>query len=304
MPTKTDIDYTVALPSLTSLNLSHNRLSADSFSAANIDSLPPALSCLDLSSNNISGRIPLKLFNSLSRLQKLYLASNGLDDDFFIPASPASGPLFPSLGVLDISRNALDSLEHLELVLKVPSERQAIYSGISSSSLLKALTVSTPSVQRYPPLNIDLTGNFLREELPRRKLLRKAKRQESTGDVEVTSVAPSPASEGTEAAEVLRLLDEVHQTMSDRLRHGQLGQDDLSVIKTSLDQLRSIAARPSAEPAQSQVTPVTKRVVAQSSNVSSTQSDTPVKPIVQEVPGSSRARKLRLQQEAQDWAPL
>lgn len=245
----------------------------------------------------------MSLFGSLSRLQKLYLANNGLDDAFFVPAPPNSGPIFPSLNQLDLSRNALDSLEHLEEVLKIPIERQAIYSGISTPTLLKAVSMPPPDAPRYQPLRIDLAGNFLREELPRRKQLRRAKRQDSCHDTEGTSISQNP--EDTEPAAVLRLLDEVHQSITNRLREGQFGQDQLSTIKSLLELLQSATGVPKAEGPQAGISQVnTEQPAGQSLVNPLKESHPPLKSIMPEAAGSSRARRLRMQQEAQQWEPL
>ena len=302
MPTKTDTDYTVALPSLVSLNLSHNKLGADSFSACDIAALPPALICLDLSSNNISGRIPSQLFSSLAKLQKLYLGNNGLDDAFFIRSLTTSGPIFPSMEILDLSRNALDSLEHLEEVLRIPAERQAIYKGIPSPSLAKALAAIAPSSPVYTPLHIDLTSNFLREEVPRRKQLRREKRQETSS---IGEDAGTPQlDEKNEIASVFRLLDEVHQDISDKLRQGGLSANQLSEIRASLIQLQAIAAHAENGSVNAPDPANSKGSKHPGSSLRFSQNHTPRKDNAQEIPGSSRARRQKLEQEAQGWAPL
>lgn len=305
MPTKSDTDYTAPLPSLTSLNLSHNKLSAKAFSSACIVSLPPSLTCIDLSSNNISGRVPLQLFGCLSKLKILNLADNGLDDNFFSSGSSKPDHVFQSLESLDLARNAIDSLEHLEQVFRIPLERQAVYSGLASASLAKVLSAIVPAEPLYTPLHINLSSNFLREEIPRRKQMKRGKKQED--DFSTTAETQVQEEENEAPVALLNLLDEVHASLSQQLKQKLHSQETMSEMMHSLNQLLALAgqtpaAQPSTPPSPSKANG--HRFGVPRLKTALGQSQTPVKMAVQEPPGSSRARRQRLEQEARQWAPL
>lgn len=306
MPTKSDTDYTVVLPSLTTLNLSHNKLSASSFAASNITSLPPNLTSLDLSSNGISGRIPIHLFSDLSKLKVLNLQDNGLDDNFFIASSASSSStLFASLETLDLSRNALDSLDHLECALGIPIDRPVVYSGVSSVSLAKLLAgVQSPSLPSYPALRINLAHNFLREELPRRKQMRRADKAGNHVSKDAETTAPREQVDPHVA--VLRLLDDVHQRATARLVRGNLEPPTLAGIQDSLEKLATLLEAGSnhsgSSATASSITNGTKPSPHAADN--GKHQSTPVKTVAVDVPGSLRARRQKQEEEARQWAPL
>lgn len=307
MPTKTDIDYKVALPSLTTLNLSHNQLSASKFSQSSIISLPPNLTNLDLSSNNLSGRIPLQLFGKLQKLKKLDLANNGLDDNFFIcPSSQHATSTFEHLETLNLSRNALDSLEQLEFALRIPLERPVVYSGITSPFLVKAIAaVPPPSSSNYPTLRIDLTGNFLREELPRRKQLRRDRRQASASTAEKQSSTSTSTSDPDLTTNLVRLLDDVHCKLTRQLALRSMPTDDLERIRILLEELNSMIPGENQSAPTNTLQQTDDCTPAQMSrDAASHQTPSIVRPSIVNVSGSSRARRQRLEEQAKEWDPL
>lgn len=305
MPTKSDIDYKVALPSLTTLNLSHNQLSASNISPSSMTSLPPNLANLDLSSNSLSGRIPLQVFGKLQKLKKLHLANNGLDDNFFIcPSSHQATSTFPQLETLDLSRNALDSLSQLETALQIPLERPVIYSGITSTSLVKAIAaVQPPSTPDYPTLRIDLTGNFLREELPRRKQLRRDKRQADTSIAEDQSQISTSGPDLT--ADLVRILDDVYSKLTRQLAHRSTSTDELERIKKLLEELNSVISSESQPTSTNTVQQANGSTPTHSSQAAvADQTSSIVRPSIIDLTGSSRARRQRLEEQAKEWDPL
>ena len=260
-----------------------------------------------MSSNGISGRIPLQLFGSLAKLKSLNLQDNGLDENFFIPCySSNRSSTFASLESLDLSRNAIDSLEEIESTLGIPRERSVQYTGVASVSLMKAFaTVQQPASSKYPPIHINLAQNFLREELPRRKKLRRGeKAQESV--VTESEVSPDSASQKCSKQSVLSLLDDVYQRTRTRLLRGDLDETVLKQITASLESLNSTIAEERVGGAvEASAHHKVDRPSAGSGVVdASKQQSTPARPTLAELPGSSRARRQRLEEEAKQWAPL
>lgn len=144
-----------------------------------LTSLPPSLQSFDLADNSLSGSLPLATFGGLKQLKSLNLSNNGLVDDLFesTPNRMASSP-FPALETLDISRNAVDSLEHLEECLDScrrgdrPPLRTVAYGGVTSAPLRRYLSTVEVRASDLPALTVNVADNFLREELVRRRRMK------------------------------------------------------------------------------------------------------------------------------------
>jgi hypothetical protein len=308
-------DYSKPLPSLTTLNLSYNHMQANAFSTSTIQSLPPYLTSLDLSDNGISGRIQLDLFGVLSHLKHFNLANNGLDDNFFIPTTSPStshSSLLPQLESLDLSRNALDSLEHLERVLDIPVARGVQYKGANSPTLAKAFaSVMEPTSPKCPTLSINLSQNFLREELARRKKAKRDKRAPLDDTLIGSPMSQRPQIRSAEKEQkadeqdLLELLTQVHQSIVRRVQEGVLCSGQIRDLRAGLQALDKLAiGEPNASSASFGTSegPVSfpMNIVPRIQETS-----TPIRPPAISFTGSSRARRQKLEEEARSqWDPL
>lgn len=315
-------DYSAPLPKLRSLNLRGNAFRSTAFAVERIDRLPPKLTSFDISENGLNGPIPLKLFGELNHLRELNLANNGLDDGFFRQtAFPNDNcDFFPSLELLDISRNALDSLEHLEAALSAPHSRNLEYTGIASVSLKKYLALAPePSGEtRLPTLVVKMADNFLREEGSRRKAMRKQAGSVQLADTPDRRQLAAPAAFDNNSARlqtVLQQLDAFRDMLSRQTSQpSSVSEQDLASWETAVrplarfvglmdkaslptDKLRSASiihtppASLAASPRKSILTPSRpSRISAdEQQDASST---------------SWSARRRKLQEATYDWAPL
>ena len=174
-------DTSLPLASLLTLKLRDNHLSPSAFAAESLKVLPSSLISLDLANNRLAGPLPLSTFASLWRLHTLDLSNNGFRDNVFLFTSDSSTSTraFPALHHLDLSRNAIDSLASLEHCLGIPQARQVDYTGISSSSVRRAVATSVHSAApELEKLTIHLAENPLSKELPRRR-----KQREDSGPI-------------------------------------------------------------------------------------------------------------------------
>lgn len=304
----------IPLPSLVSLNLAANRLKASAFAEDEISSLPPNIKHLDLTSNGISGRLPFSLLASLSSLRTLLLSDNGLDDDFF--SGPSSDGAFPALAMLDLSKNAIDSLQFLDE--RFSNTHTIGYQGIASASLRRAIASTTPPSDNsnLPALSIDVTGNYLREEVVRRRKMKV--HNKVTTDLASESSAPPqppsisngvPAGYANSEARALQALADIHTLIKQWSKAAQGDPSSTESFQTKLDALPGVLANwqssdvahvhtPTASIFPSASMPSTPQVrVAKESDNSSISSDT-------SFIASAAERRRRLKEAEQAWAPL
>ncbi|GAA5972562.1 hypothetical protein JCM11641_001901 [Rhodosporidiobolus odoratus] len=130
-------------PLLTTLSVAENPLSRDALTQEGFE-LPPRLTHLDLSDCGIvDAALPPCLLATLKNLVELDLSRNDLADDLFsseffpLPANAASSDtfaperLFPSLRLLDLSVNPIDSLASVESFLATAVRRPITYIGLA-----------------------------------------------------------------------------------------------------------------------------------------------------------------------------
>ncbi|PIM98362.1 Leucine-rich repeat protein [Handroanthus impetiginosus] len=141
-----------ALPSLTWLDLSDNEFQGQVQELSNLSSSSSALQELDISSNNLEGRVP-KFFSELDQLTELSLSSNKFNGTVQLEMFKN-----PNLDTLDLSHNDL-----------------FVQSTDSDSSLppLMELRLASCKLQRFPNLRrqsrlreLDLSSNQLTGEIP------------------------------------------------------------------------------------------------------------------------------------------
>lgn len=266
-----------------------------------------------MADNGIAGSLPLKLFGILPRLKALDVSRNKLDDYFFdMSGAMDDERLFQNLEELDLSGNALNSLEHLETCLAVPSRRTATYRGLQSASLQKAVATKTPDqASRLPELLVYLHDNPLRDEGARRKRMRHETRSKEESNYRSSDCSTSIENASIPASESVRTnLNALHSRLDAILARGQPDQAWLDKLSRSLRELNILAK--DGETRHSPVddhmrTPTRPPLQASRSKQSTTGAHSIPSPWASESiqdSGSSRARKLRLQEEARQWGPL
>ena len=149
-------------PRLTSLNISHNKLTNAALAQA-IDLLPRSLVKLNLANNRLCPALPIPFFSPLTQLADLNLSHNAFDSkqDFF--NSKADKDLMPALRWLDLASCELDDLAFLEVIIGLPHSLQG---------LPKSMTGYQKASGTKDVLQVNVAGNYLRDELAR---LRKSK---------------------------------------------------------------------------------------------------------------------------------
>jgi hypothetical protein len=282
----------------------------------------------------LNGPISLTLFGTLRNLQNLNLANNGLDDGFFLlppfPSTP-NERYFPALENLDISRNAIDSLEHLEKAFGAPHDRKINYTGITSVSLKKYLALvpePTDQLGILSALSVNVGENFLREEGARRKAMRKeaAAAGSATPDTSSNNGIDPPILEASVSDTEARLqtmllqVDAFRATLSRQLSApDSVSPSDLARLETAVSALSSVLPisdqtskvgdklrtgsmihtpppatvhRQQASPRKSVLTPSRPaRIVADAAEQDASST-------------SWSARRKKLQEASYDWAPL
>ncbi|SGZ02131.1 BQ5605_C033g11189 [Microbotryum silenes-dioicae] len=174
-PSSTDTPFKAPLTRLTELILSDNPFSPDVFQDPGW-SFPSKLRELHLADSGlVETSFPALVFGKLAHLQELILAgADILSSPFHLEdVVDEESELFPSLTRLDLSRNSIDSLLHLEAFFVRHVKRPIEYVGLEKSimNLVKAKGRPNGDVEGREEVRIVLHDNPMREEQVRRRAL-------------------------------------------------------------------------------------------------------------------------------------
>jgi len=192
------------LPALQKLKLSGNKFTSNTLFGVGSVQLPRNLKEIDLSKNPLGDRLDVSSnLKNLKKLSKLNLCSCGLSNEIFWfnvegdydQLENEESDLLEHLTELDLSHNAIDSLESLESFFEqhCPHQPRLAYEGLP-----RELVKLVPQYgQGAEDVKVIIGNNFLREEARRRRKTKIMAARSNSKPVEHTEAVPATAVETT-----------------------------------------------------------------------------------------------------------
>ncbi|KNZ59684.1 hypothetical protein VP01_1680g3 [Puccinia sorghi] len=192
------------LPALQKLKLSGNKFTSNTLFGAGSAQLPRNLQEIDLSKNPLGDRLDVSSnLRNLKKLSKLNLCSCGLSNEIFWfnvegdydQLESEENDLLGHLTELDLSHNAIDSLEYLESFFDqhCPHQPRLAYEGLP-----RELVELVPQYgQGAEHVKVLIGNNFLREEARRRRQTKIMAGRSNSKPVEPIEAVPGTAVETT-----------------------------------------------------------------------------------------------------------